>query len=339
MAFDFKIFRDSSQRLLEGLPPYQTTSAANLNPPIAIYGFVPFARLPVSEGYWIWVGISTAFCLAALAVLWCQFSNKRGLLMLLWTFALPGFWQTLQLGQVYMPLIFCAALGFVLIARNERLILAGLMIGVLIAVKPNFAIWPLFLWFAGGRKTTLSAIGTAALLSLMPLVVSGPHIYQDYARTLAHVGTDGTNGNSSLAALFARYGLPDLHLEIAFAILGPTTLLLWRTRASTIEASIVALPAILLISPVAWAGYIPFMLPVMFGRRWRRPEYIAAGLMVVPLYLALDPALATTWGAAYSAALLIVLLATLYPVMRRLWGTAQDAAVPSREGVLTSLPT
>src|SRR5690606_33692620 len=118
-----------------------------------------------------------AACAVALLRTYPQHRTAPGVL---WVLGFGGFWYTLWLGQVYV-FLFAAAVGaWLLLQRGERPVAAGGLIGVLGAVKRHFARWALFLLLAGQRRAGLAALGVAAAISAVPLVLEGPDVYRQW---------------------------------------------------------------------------------------------------------------------------------------------------------------
>jgi alpha-1,2-mannosyltransferase len=94
------------------------------------------------------------------------------------------------------------------------------MIGLLISMKPNFAVWPVLLFLAGHRVPSVVAIATAVIIAAVHLVIFGPGIYLDWLHLVA---TDGGRAvfltNASFAGLAAGAGLPALGTALAVALL------------------------------------------------------------------------------------------------------------------------
>ncbi|WP_105428326.1 glycosyltransferase 87 family protein [Neorhizobium sp. T6_25] len=65
---------------------------------------------------------------------------------------------------------------------------AGIMIGLLISIKPNFAVWPVLLFLAGHRTPSVVAIVTAVVIAAVPLLIFVSGIYLDWLHLVA---TDG----------------------------------------------------------------------------------------------------------------------------------------------------
>ncbi|HEX6975437.1 MAG TPA: glycosyltransferase family 87 protein, partial [Vicinamibacterales bacterium] len=197
---DYGSFIASGRAAAEGLNPYGIYPLTfhvvigridlhnpNLNPPLSVLPLQVLGRLdPVSSfaGWWIF---SLACYVVAVALLARRYGAGAGGLLVPWALALAGFWDTLVLGQIYLPLVLCAVCAWLLLDRG-RTVAAGLLIGVVVAMKPNFATWPAILLLAGHRRAALSAVASACALSLLPLLAHGAEIYRQWFALIASDG-------------------------------------------------------------------------------------------------------------------------------------------------------
>ncbi len=295
---DFGSFMASGRAAAEGLDPYGVypgtfhlsfprlgleLDAPNLNPPIMLLVFQPLSRFnPVTMAR-VAYGVSLAFYLAALALLTAAQRERVSWLRVLWALSLAGLWHMLEAGQVYAPLVLAAAGAWLLLERGKAAA-AGVLIGLVVAVKPNFAVWPVLLLLSGQMAAAGAALAVAAAVSLAPVFVYGPGVYAQWlAASRSFAGILLPNG--SLPSLGARFGLEGLGIAAAALLLAAMALWAWRRRPDALTASGLALVGALLASPLTWPGYTLFLLPALLGRRWRLPLRIAAGLLVVPVVL------------------------------------------------------
>jgi hypothetical protein len=96
----------------------------------------------------IWYGISIALYAATVALAPRPLQGRAATVLAIWAFALAGFWDTLLLGQIYIPLVLSRR-GGVAASGAGATIWAGVLIGVVVAIKPNFAVWPVLLFLSG----------------------------------------------------------------------------------------------------------------------------------------------------------------------------------------------
>ncbi len=152
---DFGSFVASGQLANEGKNPYSSDSplvfivdfseigmegdAPNLNPPISVLLFQYIASLNPITAIKFWRITSILLFLASLFILHMTYpmTGFQAYMRFAWAISLAGFWHTIQLGQIYCLILFLAVLTY-FFQKNNRFILAGICLGVLIAIKPNF---------------------------------------------------------------------------------------------------------------------------------------------------------------------------------------------------------
>ncbi|HYD31888.1 MAG TPA: glycosyltransferase family 87 protein [Azospirillaceae bacterium] len=341
---DFGSFVASGRAASDGLNPYGIYPLTfhvvlsgfeswnpNLNPPVSIPVFELFNRLDPHEGFRLW-WVSSVFAYGL--TLWLLVRRYGGKVTVLWALALAGFWDTLVLGQIYVPLVLAAVGGWLLI-EDDRPVLGGLLIGVVIAVKPNFLVWPGLLFLAGHLRPALAAGAAAAVLSVLPLLRYGTEIYTQW---LALIASDADRAvfltNASLSGLAQRLGSADLGKALSLVLLGLLALWAWRRRPSALRASALGLVGALLASPLAWVHYTLFLLPVFFSvRPWSWPLRLSAALLTVPVPMVLTFLNAPWWlqasvGSVYGWAVVLCLIGLL-PDYSRFSTKAQTAPVAS----------
>lgn len=200
--WDFGAFVTSGRAAAAGLDPYGIYPPLtphvifpgfeswnpNLNPPVSALLFQVLDLLQPTLSLRIWLAVSIVCYVAAVILLLRRYSSglEAGL-MAIWAFALAGFWDTLYLGQIYTPLVLACIIAWLRLEKGDHLF-AGIMIGLLISMKPNFAVWPVLLLLAGYRLPSGVAIATAAAVGAVPLVIFGPGIYFDWLQLVAADG-------------------------------------------------------------------------------------------------------------------------------------------------------
>jgi hypothetical protein len=331
-ATDFASFLASGRAATAGQNPYYfppTTylvypgdveiEQLNLNPPLVLPLFQALAVADPNVAFYGWYLLSCAGYALALALLARAYPQPRLWVRGAWALSLAGLWQVLALGQIYVPLLLAVVAAWLLL-RHHHFLPAGVLIGLLVAVKPNFVVWALFLLVGGWWGAALVAMATALLLSLLPALVYGPGIYTDWFAATTLFPGYFYPGNASLHGLAARLGIPLLGTLLSALLVG--ALLVWvvRRRPSVLQVSSLALVACLLASPLAWAGYSMLLLPIFAGlfagRPWPIPLRLAAVLLAVPFPIVFRLSHLSWWalvgiGSVYGWALLLVLVAVV----------------------------
>jgi hypothetical protein len=281
----------------------------NLNPPVSLPVFALFDRVDPHAGFRAWWFISFGCYLLAVVLLLRHYASKDWLLAG-WAIALAGFWDTLALGQIYLPLVLAAVGAWLLLDRN-RPVAGGILIGVVVAVKPNFAVWPALLLLSGEIAVAGAAAGTVAVLWVIPLVIYGPGVYRQWVELLlSDTGRGAFLTNASLPGLAQRMDLALAGTTISIALLLMAAAWTARQKPGRLEVSALGIIGGILASPIAWVHYTLFLLPVFFSRRWNPPITVAAILLAVPVPWVLRALGAPDWqqltlGSVYSWAVLL----------------------------------
>lgn len=330
--WDSGAFVASGRAAAEGLNPYGIyppltphvvfpgfeTWNPNLNPPISALLFQLFDLAPPETTFQVWNLISAACYLVVIALLaWRYAPNGWAALLAVWALALAGFWDTLYLGQIYIPLVLSTVGAWLLLERRQW-VFAGVLIGVVIAMKPNFLVWPVLLFLAGYRKSSIASVLCAAVISAIPLVVYGPEIYRQW---LELVVSDGERAffltNASLSGFGARAGIPLLGTALSGLLLLALAAWAFFKRPSVMRVSSFALLGAIMASPLGWIQYTLFLLPVMvaYWRQW--PMWLVAAMLAIPVpivlgYFGAAPAVQLTVGSTYGWALVLCLVTLVF---------------------------
>lgn len=336
--WDFGSFVASGRAAAEGLNPYGIYPLTlhvelpgfeswnpNLNPPISALLFQGLGLSDPQTAFQVWRWISVGSYAATILLLAWRFWNPQVPIIVLWAFSLAGFWDTLFLGQIYLPLVFASVSAWLLLERGHAAA-AGILIGIVVSLKPNFLVWPTLLFLAGHRVSALASFGVAAVISALPLALYGPEIYRQWLDLIA---SDGARAvfltNTSFLGLAARAGMPMLGMAAGLALLCILAVWAYGLRPGAMAASALGLTAALLASPLGWVHYTLFLLPV-FWRYWHVPAMrIVALMLIVPVPLVIDQlakpaAIQLTIGSVYGWAMVLCLIVLIAGEWRgRVW--------------------
>jgi hypothetical protein len=263
------------------LPEPISTEALNLNPPISVYLFDYLSRLPTGLVQLIFLAGSIAVLAIALAVLLHAYPDKRNLPVVLAAASFAGVWHMLWYLQLYAPLVL-AVVGAWLLLRKGHLVWAGVLIGLVAAIKPNFAIVILALLLARHTRVALPALATAGASSLIPLLVSGPTIYRQWLELTMNFQGIAWTSNASLISVGARLHAPIVGYILASLVLMAVLYVQWRYRPAVLDSLGIALTVAVLMGPVSWAGYTLFLVPFLFDQAWGRGMWTVVALLDIP---------------------------------------------------------
>lgn len=317
---DFGSFVASGQAANAGLDPYavhpltlrgsQGEPYPNLNPPVLLPALQLLAHVDPQSAFRLWYAVSLALYILALALLARAYPLTPW--RLLWALALAGLWFGLWLGQVYTLLALGAVAVWVLLPR--RPLWAGLLLGLLVAVKPNLAPWVGLLLLAGHWRPALAATGTAAALWLGALLAYGPAVYAQWLAATSTVTAFLVSDGAPWLVNLPLVGYP-----LAAALLLGAAVSCWRYRPEPLAVSAIALPLVLVALPNSGIGYCLLLLPVLLSRPWSPLLTVAAALLLVPFWR-LDSL--SVWAHQIAAGLLLAALAhqpLIDPTARTCW--------------------
>ncbi len=297
---DLASFRSAGRAAVAGENPYAITpevwyvdlphlgiraATVNLNAPLSLIFLEALAPLDLPALFRASILLQLLLYALVIVVLARAYPGTTTARRLAWAICLTGFWQILALGQIYLWLVLIT-IAVWLMLRAGRLVIAGLLIGILVAIKPNFVIWPILLAGAGAWPVALAAAGSAVGLSMIPLLRYGPVVYQQWlAATSLAEALLPIPGNSSLPGFFARLGVPAFGVILAAVSLCALAVWTWRRRPDLHTTSALALVAMLLTGPVSWSGYTLLLLPALWERPWTPALRLGAGMLALPFVL------------------------------------------------------
>jgi hypothetical protein len=323
--WDFGSFVASARAAREGLNPYGVYPLTmhvvlpgfdsfnpNLNPPVSALLFRAFDVGDPQVSLRVWWAISVVCYVAAVLLLVARYSVRRAVLVGLPALALAGFWDTLFLGQIYLPLVLAAVGAWLLIERGHGAA-AGILIGLVVAMKPNFLVWPVLLLLSRHHRPALVAFAVAAAVSAVPLLAMGPEVYRQWFELIA---SDRERAafltNASLSGLAARASVSAVGLALSAVLLAALAAWALVRRPDALRVSALALLASVFASPIGWIHYTLFLLPV-FVRGWgSRAMRAVVLLLMVPVPFVVDQLGSATLnqltvGSVYGWALLLCL--------------------------------
>jgi hypothetical protein len=328
---DFQSFVASGLAAKSGLNPYASNNplvfrvkvpytdlevdAPNLNPPISVFIFEMVKWGNINTSFWAWRIISFLLYTLGILIMAFSFSQHVSTKRILWLFSLAGLWQTLEMGQIYIILVFILVICWCFL-RSNRLLGVGILIGLMVAIRPNFGVWPVILLFSGYWKISLLAFVTTGIIGILPAFRYGSKIYFQWLEASSQFKGLTIPGNSSLIGLGAHF---DLVLLAALLSTFLVVFLIFWTRKSYLplrDISALAVVGSLLASPITWSGYSLLLLPIILERRWNLALKTSSFLLSTPVFIIFGAADYSRinriiFGWWYGWALLLVLAALL----------------------------
>jgi alpha-1,2-mannosyltransferase len=296
---DFDVFWRSARALLEGGDVYSENGGPSIstNPPFWTVLVVPLALLEPITAYRLFVllavlaGVSYVAWTAEelrLRPAWAVFGAS------LLVFSNP-FLGTLALGQVYTILALGLVAAWVADRRGKTLV-SGAALGLVLAVKPQFA--PVLLWPLLRRRWRMlaAALASGAAATLIGLVVAGPDALVDWLAYVSSRQPDGYWDNHTLPGAMARlFGENEFVEPVALLpwmeplayVLGIAIIVLTALRArKSPEMGLWALVAAsLLVSPISWHNYLVLLGPgvlLLMARGRMALAFLLLALQFIP---------------------------------------------------------
>jgi hypothetical protein len=264
---------------MEGHPG--TVVDLNLSPPALLPLFTAFSWLSVDAAVRAWTLVSALLMIGSGALLVGANRGQVQHRQILWFLLGRAMFNTLWLGQDYSLMIALAVGAWVLLERNRELA-AGILLGLLVAAKPNYALWPLLLAFCGRRKAAATAACVAGALCTLPLALYGPGIYGEWVRAVASDPHWFFPNEVSLIGLATRMGHARVGEALAAALLVVACVVVAWKRPSLRVTSGVALSVGMLASPLAWYQYAMLLAGPLFARRWNWALTVTLAVLMQP---------------------------------------------------------
>ena len=306
---DFGSFYASGLKIRNGENPYDPNSEyifeinfsrvgaggkmMNLNPPISVIIFEFMSRFDPHQSLIIWQVTSAILYAGIIFLLATTYKQNIRPAIFLWAFTLAGFWHTLVLGQIYILLLLFTVLGWIFLQRGKY-IPAGIAIGLVVAIKPNFILWPIFLLFSGYYVTFSLSVLSGLIVSLIPVIFYGTRIYAQWLEASAlHPETMIMPGNNSILGLTARFDSISTGIVISVILVLILLVLSKRKIHNDMEKSehisALGIIASLLASPISWTGYTILLLPIFFSlKKWTVPAMVSAAILSIPFAVVLQ---------------------------------------------------
>jgi hypothetical protein len=256
----------------------------NLNPPFFVVVTTVFATLDYPVAWWIWTALSIFCGLSTLIIIFKStiFLAKDSFLQKSWLslafFAYYPTFASISFGQVSLLLLLPLTLAWQAL-RNEKHVIAGGLLGLVASIKPLFGLFLISLLISRNLRAVSAFIMVCIVCFILGGLMVGFSSYIEYSRILSKVNWLATNWNGSYSGFFYRlFGgsrnqpwidMPDLSRGLSLvASLITVSMLAWvilRVKGCDIKIKsdvimAITIPAMLLISPLGWMYYFPFLI-------------------------------------------------------------------------------
>ena len=233
---------------------------------------VPFALLPPAAGTWLWLALSVAMLVGAIAILPVR-PNVRWVVLLLAGLSWPVAYA-LKLGQVGPLLLLLFAVAWRFLDRPVAVGAVG-AIGAIVKIQPGIVL----LWAIITRRFRAVAVGAAILVVAAvatTVILGGVGVWQDYVALLRNVSDPITTPHNFTpgAAAYqagATAGVATA-IQLVSSALVVAAFLFAAPRLQADASFLTTVVASQLLSPVLWDHYaMLLLLPVAWllqHRRW-----------------------------------------------------------------------
>lgn len=266
----------------------------NAHPPSSVLLALPFGKLDYAVAFLLWnelsliiFGVSIWLVLRELKI---NVSLRTFLLILVLLALCHPLWSHVHQGQLSIPVAILVTLCW-LLDRSDRPWLAGVALGVAIAVKlfPGFLILP----FALRRRwaAVISGLSCFVLVTVLTVAILGVDTYWNYVcDVLPTIGRySGACHNLSLCGVWNKLLVPEPHwMPVIFAsntrhpfaafcgnavtvgiVVLLVSLLVLRAKDDIDLAFGASIVAMLLVSPITWDHYL-ILLVLPIALLWQR---------------------------------------------------------------------
>lgn len=192
LAPDFTIMWAAGRFALEGGPIYDAealTAAQTMRrppgllpfayPPSSLWLFAPFALLPFWPAFWLWTALS-------IAAFWSAARRLASGWALALALASPNLVWALGLGQT--ALVVGALVLWGLMLLREKPLVAGFLIGIAVAIKPQSALLAPVAFAAGRHWSAFAGAAIGLGGSVVLALPFGPSLWADWLASLAEFG-------------------------------------------------------------------------------------------------------------------------------------------------------
>lgn len=260
---------------------HQVIVSLNLSPPTLLPFFQAISHFNPDSVIKVWTFTSLFLFLASLCLLLLEYGRQIQRRQILWLLLGATALDTMLMGQDYAVLLGCMVLGWVLIEHNRH-IAAGILIGILVAAKPNYALCPIFLVLCGYTRIAKAAGVAVLAMACFSLMLYGPQVYLQWWHAIAGDPHWNLPTDVSLTGFASRLGVRIVGQILAVVLLAGTTIFVAWKRPSVANAIGLALCVGMLASPLAWLDYAIFLTPVLLRRPWNFPFSIAMVMLMLP---------------------------------------------------------
>jgi hypothetical protein len=169
--------------------------------------------------------------------------------------------------------------------NQEKILLGGIALGILIAIKPNFVLWAIALLVTSNWKVFFVSGITSFFISLIPVIKWGSQIYIQWIEASEKFTPNLLifPGNNSIQGLFARFSDTSIGALIGIIFTIVVLMFIIKNKLAINVTNSIGILVSLLVSPIAWTGYTLLVAPILFEEKnWKTHHWVTAFILIVP---------------------------------------------------------
>jgi hypothetical protein len=212
--------------------------------------------------------------------------------------------HTIYEGQVYSLLALALVLAWCNIPK--RPIVAGIFLGSVLVIKPNFIV--LLILIAVSRYWLVSVVSVClfVVVNSMTVIFLGSGIYGAWLSAVNLVVFHPAVMSLSLRSIISPAEVNWNYYGIAIILLIAGIIISFAKKASLDPAFMLGSALSIFLSPVSWVGYAAILYPWLLGRRSRRHHQAALALGFWPFLPLPEPVLESALRLVYPATMAAV---------------------------------
>jgi hypothetical protein len=256
----------------------------NRNPPFSLLFFMPLSKYTTDQIFPMLYCISLILIVLSIILLYYFYNLKVPFEHVGVVLASSGLWIALSVGQIYVFLLFAIVLAWIFIKR-QRYIYAGILIGFVIAIKPNFVIWAILLFVGGNYILAVASLMSALFFTLLPMPFLGLGAFTGWIEM--NFSADKFGGltlveNGSILGVLNSVGLLWVGYILVVLFFAGSALWVYFKRPDIETISRLSLSVSLLANPLAWNMWSIVLFPFYFTPKRNNWFVWSAILFMIP---------------------------------------------------------
>ena len=232
-VIDFRVLQDGATRFWDGGSVY--SDPWFLLTPSGLLAMLPFGLVGPAAGFAVWNTLSIAAAavgvVCSLRFVGAPLSGPAAAAATLGICLSESLTSTLLLGNLNNSLLLALGAGFLLADLRERTVVAGVLLGLSLALKPVLVLLLLIPLLRRRWPTLGWAIGIPLVLNVLGLALLLPRASDFFTVTVPHLLGGRRTWNNSLWSMGMHFGLPEWSIVAArLLVVVLMGVAVWRLR-------------------------------------------------------------------------------------------------------------